>query len=527
MANFFTGFLARGTVSGGVFTEETGAGYARQAITYGAMAGAVAAPSSGVTFGPATAAWSAATARALFDTAGNIVAYFPMPAPLAVAINGQDTPASVDLTLTVPDIIHETTSAAALPFLPGASFASVPAGPVIAAGNVTISGGVLANALLLPTSMRAGAVLGLGLSSTVRNIGNTYLPRWRAAMARVRAGTGRGRLLTCGDSTSMGAGAGSGGTLNENGAYPKAWPQALAGMSGAITGVPFSSKAIMGNQAAAVAYGTYDTRVTLGTGWSGTQGSLGGNMFKFTAGVAGTLSFTPVGTFDTILVYYVQTGPGATGTMAVNVDGGATIQTLTAANAVATYAVATLSVTLATHTINFVASNLGDFFLGGVIAYNSTAVAVDFVQAGFAGATASNFVGTTNVWSPQNVITSLAPDLTIIELTVNDSNNGTALATYQANMQAIIASAQVSGDVILMTGPPSSTTAATNGTLDQYIAVLDALAVANGCVLIDTKARWGSYAAINPIMAYFDSLHPGAVAYQDMAQSILNVLRGA
>jgi lysophospholipase L1-like esterase len=48
-----------------------------------------------------------------------------------------------------------------------------------------------------------------------------------------------------------------------------------------------------------------------------------------------------------------------------------------------------------------------------------------------------------------------APDLTFISLGINDAGLSTPAATFSTNMQAIIAAAQVSGDVVLMSIPPS------------------------------------------------------------------------
>jgi hypothetical protein len=110
------------------------------------------------------------------------------------------------------------------------------------------------------------------------NINAASFPHWRAAMARVRAGTGRGTLLIVGDSTTMGAGAGTGGTTNLNAAWPKAWPRLMAKLLPTL-GVPISDATLQGDQTSQVAYGTYDTRVTFGTGWLNTGGfaTIGGH----------------------------------------------------------------------------------------------------------------------------------------------------------------------------------------------------------------------------------------------------------
>jgi len=349
------------------------------------------------------------------------------------------------------------------------------------------------------------------------------LLHWRAAVARVRSGTGRGRLLILGDSTSMGQGSGSGGSGDCNGAFPTAWPQALAGF--ANTFVPFSTKSFISNQVTpAATYNTYDSRVTMGTGWTNSVYTCGGLMFEFSGGTAGTLGFTPAGSIDTFTVYYVQ--QASQGEFTVNVDGGSSLGTVNAAGS-NLLASQTFTVAAGTHTINLVSLANGLFYVAGIVAYLSTTPAIDFIQCGYSGAQASAFVGTSLVWSPQNAIVAFAPDLTVIMLTINDSNAGTALATYQSNLQATITSAQASGDVILASGVPSNTTPATNGTLDTYIQVVYSLAAANGCAVFDLKKRWGSYAIVNPVMPYYDNLHPKTLGYQDVAAGFYQMLAAA
>lgn len=355
-------------------------------------------------------------------------------------------------------------------------------------------------------------------ASGLMNIGAPNLLHWRKAIAKVRDGTGRGRLVLIGDSTTAGAGAGTGGTLNYNGAYAKNWPRALGALLSAT--VPTSDNSFFGDQCQNVAYGTYDPRVVLGTGWAPTQNSLGGNMFHFTVGSPGTLAFTPAGQIDTITIYYLN----ATGTFTVNVDGGASLGTVTPSG---TFLVSsqTFTVTKGAHTINMVAVNDAQVYVLGVVSYDSTTPAIDIIQTACSGSTASTFTSTGLGWSPMTVLAILAPDLTEIGLTINDSNAATALATYQTQMQAIITAAQLSGDALLMVGAPSNTANATNGTLDQYVGAVKSLALANNNGVVDLKTRWVSYAVTNPQLPYFDSLHPMRLGYRDIAQAVYEAIR--
>lgn len=353
------------------------------------------------------------------------------------------------------------------------------------------------------------------------NINAATLPKWRAAIAKVRAGTARGRIVLCGDSTTAGAQAGSGGTLNYNGAFAKNYPRAFGVLLNKA--VTTSDNSFICDQAQNVAYGTYDPRVTLGTGWTAAQSSISGNMFKFTTGGgSGTLAFTPAGQIDTIkVVYYTTTGQG---TMAVNVDGGSTLATVNAGAAGNVVTTQTISCTKGSHTINMVANNNGNIFMLGIIAYDSTAPAVDLVQCGASGSKAITWDNNSFAWSPLTVMPILAPDLFVLNLTINDSNTPTDLATYTSQMQAIITQMKTTSDVLLMVGAPSSTTQATNGTLDSYVSALKSLAVSNGIGLLNIKTRWVSYAVTNPLLPYGDTLHPTSPGYQDIALALANAL---
>lgn len=357
--------------------------------------------------------------------------------------------------------------------------------------------------------------------SALSNYTAPLMKRWRRAVARVRDGSGRGRLLVIGDSTSMGAGAGSGGTTNLNGAFAKSWLSALAKIPNPF--VPFSLNSFVGNQGTLVAYSTYDPRVSVGTGWTnvGAGGTLGAQLWSFATGAVGVLGFTPTSQIDTIVPFYVR--QAAQGTIAVSVDSGASLGTITCTGASALLS-ASYTVTKGTHTIKLTANNDGGCYVSGVLAYDSTVPGIDIIPGAWFGSKAGNFAVTGSVWQPLAAIATYAPDLTLINLTINDSNGGTALATYITQLQQIITAAQAVGDVMLMIGIPSNTTQATDGTLAGFIAAVNNLALINGCPVLDMSNRWQSYAAINPIFPYFDNLHAGALGYQDEAQAVYDVL---
>lgn len=349
------------------------------------------------------------------------------------------------------------------------------------------------------------------------------MPKFAAAVSRVQGGTGRGLILALGDSTVAGAGAGSGGTSDMNGAYSNGWPSQFATLlNGSI---PTVFQSFFGSQVSQVAYGTYDTRLVLGANWTAAGVSiLGGVTFKFAVGAVNNLAFTPPAAFDTIIVYYAR-NPGL-GTFTVNIDGGTALGTAINTNAASALSSVTYTVAKGTHTINIVPGNDQTLHIAGIRTYDSTVPAIDIIQVGAYGALTATFDVTTSPWSAINALKTLAPDLTFIDLTINDSNAPTLLSTYSTQLNDITVAAKVSGDGVLIVGPPSNTVLATNGTLDTFIAALKSIAAANNCRVVDTKDRWGSYAAVQPTYPYFDNFHPETAGYGDMAAAIRASLTG-
>ena len=404
------------------------------------------------------------------------------------------------------------------------------AGPIVGSEQNPIdqiSGGSSQTFKLSTSALAAGMAYGSSgaaeTASGLYNISAITLPHWRAAVARVRSGTGRGRLVVISDSTSTGAGAGSGGSTNTNNAYSKSWVTQLSKLLSVY--VPTNDNSFLGDQnivgsGQQTNYNTYDPRVTVGGGWSVATGigGLGANFYS--CGSTGTVSFTPSGSIDSVTVWYTLS-PGL-GSFTNNFDGGSSVGTINQ-NGTAGYTSTTYTATAGTHTFNMVWSS-GTLYLSGALAYLSTTPAIDFYHSGWFSAFAAQFNNASTAYAPLSALPIVAPDLTIICLTINDSNASIPISTYTANIQAIITAAKLTGDCLLMVGAPSNSTQATNGTLATYVTALKGLAVLNNCGLIDISARWVSYAVTNPLMPYSDTLHPGAMGYQDIAQAVCQVL---
>ena len=364
---------------------------------------------------------------------------------------------------------------------------------------------------------------GLGTIAAAQN-----LRKWRNALAKVRSGTGRGKILFFGDSTTAGSGAGSSGNVNMVGAWSKSFPNQIAKLL-AAAGIPTSSNSYLSNQNAAgtgVAYNSYDPRLVEGAGWADGTGFFiaGGTTFVSTGSAA--LAFTPTSQVDTADVYWYNNNNSGTAT--VNVNGGATLATLTATGT-QTVTKTTVTATKASNTINIVGGGATQFYVMGVMAYDSTTPAIDFIQAGNYGSTISTWTSNSAIppgpsfSGATGLLAKLAPDLVVVDLTVNDSSAGTAVSTYTTNLATLVQAIQANGaDVLLVSGTPANISATG---IASIVGAVSSYANSNNIVFLDVNARWVNYTTGNALgWFYTDGIHPNAIGYQDVAQMVATFL---
>lgn len=364
----------------------------------------------------------------------------------------------------------------------------------------------------------------------VYNFDPTKLPKWRAAVAATRLGSREAVINCIGDSRTAGS---NGNNNSYTGARPFAWPVQLPALL-AAKGLPAHADNFYGDQntpSAGVAYPTYDTRVSEGSGWgkNGSFWAIGpGSTITNTTNTTGVLAFTPANSFDTIDVYYV-TG-GGFGSFTTNVDGGASLGT-TATAGTSGVGKATFSVTAGTHTINIQNATVGNgVFIYGIETRLSTARKVSVRCLGAGGASSVWWNANTNPWQGVQPIATLGGDLTIIDIAVNDSILGTSLPTFQTNMTAILNAVKAVTDVIVVGGVAGSTASnPLNGdpSLASYQAILFSLAQSMGLPYVDWKARWRDFTTSNAL-GFFgttsDPLHPGPTGYLDLGGMMASLL---
>ena len=344
---------------------------------------------------------------------------------------------------------------------------------------------------------------------------------YRKALAAVRAGTGFCDIAFYGDSTTFGSGSGSAnpptnGLVKRLQALLNSWH------------VPAAEGTIFAQQWSGTS--PVDTRWTLGAGWSWTAGTNFGLAKKCNLGApttaTGSLALAPGFVFDSFRVLYAQ--GGATGSTAINVDGGATLATLNTSGANGVAWSPTYTVARAVHTINFGAPTVNTVFIIGVQAWDSTTPAVRLSNGGVPVSATQDWIDNGTWGSMPTAFAGAAPNLAIIDLGINDAQSGTALATTRANLVTLIQSAQAANvDLILASMVPTAE-AVLAGITNSERAIsqtLLSLALQYNCGFISKMDRWTDWATSNGLGLYSDNFHPNGLGYADLAEMHLAALR--
>lgn len=347
------------------------------------------------------------------------------------------------------------------------------------------------------------------------------LLKWRAALGSFMQGsTTRPRVLFCGDSKMMGAGAGpSSSNTYTGGAYAKRRSAIVASYLTRL-GLPGVDAALYGNNRAPIP-SEYNPNLVLGPGWSWSAANAVaafGNtpVAQNSGGGAGNFAVTLNGTFDTIDIIYGQGGLAGTFTVS---DGASLIDTIDAFNASGKPVRKTISLAsrASGKTINFARSS-GTAFIFAVIPYDSQTPSIELVNAGAYGSRTSDWMGSGSNFdaSAASAWEALAPHLTFIALGANDKNQSVSVETFQSNIQTLITRAQLTSSVVLVNESYGTAGFFTNSA--AYRQALIDLAETNGCIFHDEAARVNYQE--NPTW-FSDNIHEKDFAHADEARMYL------
>jgi len=349
------------------------------------------------------------------------------------------------------------------------------------------------------------------------------LTRWNAALTAMKAGARNAKVLFLGDSTTAGFFATG---VNSAGCRPLATADVFA--QSLSSGVGYYGNTIGDPTNGAATFQAYDTRWVFDPAWAvGAVVGLGGGTIGAATTVAvTTTTFSPVQAFDTIDIYYIQNS--GYGTLQLNVDGGAQLGATINCSGTLSIVKTTRTCTLGVHVLNFVKPIGGNVLLIGVSTYNSAVKGIECLNAGKGGLTSTAAALSANAWDPAvatsiGTIAQIAPDLTIINLTINDWIGAVAPATYTTNIQKLIDAYRLYGDVILQTGVPEAPGTVSIANQRLIVSAMRNLAVDNGIPILDVHQIWGDYNYAKDTLGYFaptnDLVHPGATGYAAIAVS--------
>lgn len=369
--------------------------------------------------------------------------------------------------------------------------------------------------------------------------------KWQGAIGKMRNGVRNAKLLMLGDSTGVGAGAtgtvgfGAGGRM-------KTTPVYLASELNR-TYYPANCHAVWGegNMASIATLAAFDTRLVFGSAWTYQMldtGGVGGRALKVTAAANSNLDFTPTAagaasaSVDTFVVWYVKASSSAKFSWSIDGGGATVVDTSNATNDIGSVTIPAGS--LGPHTLHLLWNAVGSYASGpnlwilGIQAYDSTQKQIEVWQGGYNGAFVSTMNGAAQPWCVTPMISSLAPDLTVIQLQINDCAIGpTPIAQFQSDLQTLVTTCLATGDVILRSSYPSSITYNANTTLalqKQYRDVIASVALTNNVTFDDLWDRMGSYEiqqALPGGSMYVDGLHPTGSVYTSAASNLAKILR--
>lgn len=370
----------------------------------------------------------------------------------------------------------------------------------------------------------SGVVSGAGFGFVQANGSSANV--FRKLVAKIGSAT-RPRLLILGDSTSVGAGAGTNGagTTGLVGSRTVNWPTRLAAMLTGY-GLPATNAGIFSGQSVAsdsITYSAYDPRLTV-TGWAVSNiGTIGGSVWLSSTN-GHTLVFNPGVTFDRFDVY-TTTGT-SNGDFTTDIGGGSlgTISTTAGANG---FIKTTVSCTRGANTITITKSGTSPVYIVGIVPWDSTVNALEIIQGGRFGGVIANNVNSGSPWTASNaaLLSAIDADVVLLEMTINDANAGTTGAAYAASLATLRAAHVAAGaEFVTLTGIPSNNAATTNGGLAAIWTALEASAASNGDMHIRYGAR-ATYEQNNALGWMYDNVHGTSALYADKALLLAGLMR--
>lgn len=342
-------------------------------------------------------------------------------------------------------------------------------------------------------------------------------PTFQAAVTNVIANTGNCRVLIIGDSTSYGVGSAA---FQAGNAYQSSWPHLLAAL--------FNSHGIPSQEGLASSYrasgGQGDNRWTNTGSWAymlgGSQG-FGGSLTTTTGDVGAALTFNQPGLVIDSARGYFAADP-VRGACTLQVGTGATVAVNTAVTAAPLVSgIATSGTTPAVNNVVVNTTNTSPVALSALELMNSTGSYLYVCNAGIGSSTTTNWVSSDSIdaRSSDAFIRAFAPDLTIINLGINDAIVANSPTIVSRNITTIAHNAAISGDVLLTTNFISN-----QGYRTYERLYAQQLRANFAYPMLDLQARSANYVQLGWMNG--DGVHFLGQAYSDLAATVFQALMG-
>lgn len=340
-------------------------------------------------------------------------------------------------------------------------------------------------------------------------------------------GGGRGLVSIIGDSTSMGWGAGtaSGSGMLVIGSNAVSSEQYLiAALQGA--GITAIDNCFGFGDRNCNAFGVtlaecgqyYSPAATFGTGWSllNAAPSPWGAKLPYNNGTTGTsVVFTPARAYDRVEWFHTRFSGGGTLTLDI---GGTVFGTIDQNAVSSSFTKASFSLGAAQTgaiTAKRTSTGAASTFAMGARCWLSGERHVQVETLGVSGWKTSDWLVSTEAYSPRNAIAQLGSHLFIIDLGVNDKNNGRTIAAYKADLKTLATTCRATGADVLLAIPHLAQNAAGGYYFDASWAqaVIDAASELGLPPPIDLRAI-GLVAA-----DYQDDIHLRSSGYAKVGQA--------
>jgi lysophospholipase L1-like esterase len=338
----------------------------------------------------------------------------------------------------------------------------------------------------------------LGIVASHKN--NAWWDAWGAAYERAVAGVGQAHIVCVGDSLSQG--------------FYTAEPYYLNGWVGRISTELASRTGATPGTGVLPVYEEFefvDARTSVTGSWSTFAGGF------FTQGRSASASATfvlgPV-TCSAFRVTYATESDG--GAWTATVDAG-TPENYTSNGAASIATVDIDAGGVGSHTLTITATNR--CYLVAVEAISLPLQGVKVSRIGRGSQETSALIANLDAKSSLSAFRSMSADLVIIEFGLNEANNGTTTATFEANLGALIDEAKAIGaSVLVLAAPPPNTSFISEATWNTFRASMQSVATTKSVGFLDMADYWFSYAANAPY--FFDNVHPNSAGHVDMARVV-------